>query len=306
MIAASTQTRTTVDPSSDVPRQGIIWLASYPKSGNTWFRIFLHNLLWPSDEPTSLAGIGFPIASCRDAFDDLAGIDSSDMTHDEIDLLRPRIYEQIVAEAERFPIFMKNHDAYTYLPNGEPMMSRRATVGAIYFIRNPLDVAVSFAYHSGHENFDRTIQGMGKSTNAFSPFNDRLHTQLRQKLLGWSGHVSSWVDQQDIPVHPMPYEDMKAKPLETFTAAVRFAGLEHSEEDIEIALEKSRFESLQEMEREDGFREKAPRCSSFFRKGQVGSWREKLNQKQAERIVADHGELMRRYGYVTEGEHPAI
>ena len=100
------------------PRRGIIWLASYPKSGNTWLRIFLRNLLSGEDGPAALDEIGFTIASSRALFDDLSGIDSSDMTHDEIDRLRPRVYEQIVDRAEELPVFMRTHDAYTYLPKG--------------------------------------------------------------------------------------------------------------------------------------------------------------------------------------------
>src|SRR5687768_11035432 len=103
---------------------GIVWLASYPKSGNTWFRIFLRSLLSEPEEDLSLDGVGFLIASCRQMFDDLSGIDSSDLTHDEIDLLRPRVYEQLAEQSPKRPLFMKTHDAWTRLPNGEPLLSR--------------------------------------------------------------------------------------------------------------------------------------------------------------------------------------
>jgi hypothetical protein len=280
------------------PRQGIVWLASYPKSGNTWFRIFLSNLLSCRDEPVTLRGIGWSIASARDVFDDLAGIDSSDLSHEEIDWYRRRVYEQIATEANEFPIFMKTHDAYTYLDDGEPMLSRKATAAAIYFVRNPLDVAVSLAYHSGHENFDRAIAEMSsREWGHFCHAKERLTNQLRQLMFGWSGHVESWL-AADAAVHVMRYEDMKAHPHETFAGAVRFAGLQHTDEEVEVALQKARFENLQKMEQEDGFREKAPNCKAFFRKGSVGSWREKLKEQQVDRIIADHGELMRRFGYL--------
>ena len=135
-------------------RQGIIWLASYPKSGNTWFRFFLRALL----NENETRGCEMGMASSREVFDDYTGICSSDLTNDEIDSLRPGVYEQVVADAEKLPIFAKTHDACTNLADGEPMLSRKATAGAIYLIRNPLDVAVSFAYHSGHENFSQMPQ----------------------------------------------------------------------------------------------------------------------------------------------------
>jgi hypothetical protein len=118
-------------------------------------------------------------------------------------------------------------------------------------------------------------------------------------MFGWSGHAESWL-AADAAVHVMRYEDMKTKPLETFFAAVRFAGLGHTEEDIQVALEKTRFENLQKMEQEDGFCEKTPHCAAFFRKGSVGSWREKLNEEQVARIIADHGERMRQFGYLDD------
>lgn len=280
------------------PRKGITWLASYPKSGNTWFRIFLKNLMAGADEPAKLQGIGCSIASARAVFDNIAGIDSSEMSHDEIDWYRPRVYEQLVAENDQFPMFMKTHDAWSLLPGGQPVLSAKATVGAIYFVRNPLDVAVSFAYHSGHEDFDQTIAQMGsRETGHFCHGNRRLANQLRQLMFGWSGHVESWM-QSDANVHVMRYEDMKADPLKTFSEAVSFAGLEKTEEEIDAALDKARFENLQKMEQEDGFREKTVGSNAFFRKGKVGSWREKLNGKQVQKIIDDHGTLMRQLGYL--------
>jgi len=280
------------------PRRGIIWLASYPKSGNTWFRIFLRNLLSGDDGPAALDEIGFAIASSRAVLDDLSGIDSSDMTHDEIDQLRPRVYEQIVDRAEEFPIFMKTHDAYTYLPDGQPLLSRTATAGAIYFLRNPLDVAVSLANHVGRTDFDRTIKRMGSSTRSSAAENGSLNAHfVRERRLDWSGHVRSWLTA-DVPRCVMRYEDMVARPLETFTAAVRFAGLDYSQQQIQHALDHCRFEKLQQMERENGFRERLAGCKTFFRRGKAGTWREELSPEQVERIIADHGELMQRFGYL--------
>ncbi|HJX72016.1 MAG TPA: hypothetical protein VJ346_08695, partial [Bacteroidales bacterium] len=68
----------------------IVWLASYPKSGNTWFRIFLTNLLNHTNEPVDINNL-YPstIASSRSLFDEATGLESSDLTLDEIELLRP-------------------------------------------------------------------------------------------------------------------------------------------------------------------------------------------------------------------------
>jgi aryl sulfotransferase len=275
----------------------IIWLASYPKSGNTWFRVFLTNLRGEEDVPAQINKLNStPIASARDIFDDAVGIESSDLTMDEIDRLRPEIYEHIAANADE-TLFMKVHDAYTYVDKNTPLFPKKATLGAIYFIRNPLDVAVSFAHHSDWD-YDTAISRMADERYAFYGRPSRLDNQLRQRLLSWSGHVLSWVDESGLPVCVLRYEDMKQRPAETFGRAVMFSGLEYTKEQIARALDLSSFEELQRQEKESGFREKSPSSDLFFRKGEVGSWRGELTEKQARQIVNDHREVMRRFGYL--------
>ena len=104
-----------------------IWLASYPKSGNTWFRMLVANLS-AKDKPVDINDLPERggIASARPPFDHLLLIDSSLLTHDEIDCLRPRVYEELArgsqddeydAQADEPPVrFVKAHDAYTLTP----------------------------------------------------------------------------------------------------------------------------------------------------------------------------------------------
>jgi aryl sulfotransferase len=277
----------------------IIWLASYPKSGNTWFRVFLTNLLLDGDVPASINELeSTPIASARSIFDENMGFEASDLSEDEIDRLRPELYTHLAQNLNE-PLFMKIHDAYTETADNTPLIPGEATSCALYFIRNPLDVAVSFAHHSGWD-YDTSINHMADDAFAFCRRPDRLHTQLRQKLLSWSGHALSWIDRAPFPVCLLRYEDMKSQPLETFTKAVRFAGLPHSCEQIEKALGFSSFDVVQQQEEAEGFHEKSPSSSRFFRKGKIGSWREELNDDQARRIVEDHRECMARFGYLDE------
>ena len=63
----------------------IVWLASYPKSGNTWFRVFLSNLLSKANQPVDINNLfAAPIASNRQLFDEATGLSSSDLTADEM------------------------------------------------------------------------------------------------------------------------------------------------------------------------------------------------------------------------------
>jgi hypothetical protein len=276
----------------------IIWLASYPKSGNTWLRIFLTNFWNDTDEPVDINDLRTDRgASNREQFDDAVGVESSDLTPDEIDCLQPDMYRQIAEERDR-TLFIKIHDALTYTSEGRLHIPEDVTTGAIYLIRNPLDVAVSFAHHSG-ASIDRTIARMVNESHALSPNFLCLDNQLRQQLLSWGGHVLSWVDAPGIRVFPVRYEDMQFKPLETFILLVRFAGLPVDTDRIQKAIELSSFQRVQQQERDHGFQERHPRAESFFRRGKVGSWREVLTPEQVNRIIEDHYDVMRRFGYLT-------
>ena len=282
-------------------QQKIVWLASYPKSGNTWFRIFLTNLLRDQDKPANINELHrTPIASSRSMFDEVSGLPSSDLTPEEIDTLRPEIYRQIASDSGE-TVFHKVHDAYRLLPNGDPLFPPEITRAVIYFIRNPLDVAISFAHHSG-TTIDRMIEGMNNPTYTFCSKNTRLHNQLRQQLSTWSGHVKSWTDQKNMPVIILKYENMLKNPLDTFKKAVSFVNLEVSDKKIEKSLCFSRLEELQKQEEKNGFREKSPGSASFFRKGTTGEWKTVLTKQQMKSLVEVHVDTMKKYGYWPERE----
>lgn len=286
--------------------KGIVWLASYPKSGNTWFRTFLTNFLRDGDQPANINALdGGPIASARLPFDEAVGYDSGEMTFDEIDALRPEVYLR-QAQLAKETMFCKIHDAYTFLPDGRALIPPEATACALYFVRNPLDVAVSFAHHGGHDRFDRTIRQMAREDYSFCEVDATEPNQLRQKLLSWSGHVQSWMNAPGIRVQVIRYEDMKLRPEETFTAAVRFAGLPDDARRVAKAIRFSDFSESQKQEAASGFGEKMPHAKSFFRKGQTGSWRESLTPEQAAKIMVDHREVMLQLGYLDATGEPVF
>ena len=118
-------------------------------------------------------------------------------------------------------LYHKIHDAWIRLPGGEPLIPADVTRAVIYIIRNPLDVAVSFAHHL-HTSIDKTIDIMNNPEYAFCDRRDRLANQLRQRLLTWSGHVKSWVDESGLRVWVMRYEDMSAQPESYIYKSYRF------------------------------------------------------------------------------------
>lgn len=275
---------------------GIVWLASYPKSGNTWFRVFLSNLLQEQETPVDINRLPFKRASLRYDLDRMAGLKTGHLTAAEIQALRPAIYTYRAKRSQE-TLFWKLHDTCMTVASGDLLVSERATQAVLYFIRNPLDVCVSFAHHSGW-SIEKTIQRMTDGNYHLGPSDGALGPYVAVHIGSWDQHVQSWADEARVPVHIVRYEDMHQTPVETFGAAVRFAGLAPSTQEIKDALARSRFDALKQQEQEDGFLEKARVSASFFRKGRVGSWREYLTPHQVERLIQNHGKVMRRFGYL--------
>ncbi len=282
----------------------IFWLASYPKSGNTWVRAFLTNLLKEEGKHFDINNmIGGPIASSRNLVDDYTGMESTDFSVNEIEELRPDSLSFFAQNLEKDKWFMKIHDAYTLLPDGRPLVPADISLGALYLVRNPLDVAISFANHHGI-SLNKMIPLMAKSTYALSDSFKGIRKQLKQKLLTWGEHYESWAKQQAIPVLVIRYEDMKAEPLKTFRKIVDFFNLDKTNEQIQEALHACEFDKLKKAEQKTGFTEKNKSGGAFFHKGKTGSWREELSPEQVEILLHDHKKVMLNLNYLNENGQP--
>ncbi len=275
---------------------GIYWLASYPKSGNTWLRIVLHNFIQNCHQPTDINQISDELmAGSRLWLDQILGFDTSELDFTELERLRPAAYRW--SQHSKKVSYHKIHDAYSYTDNGEPLVSNEATLGALYIMRNPLDVAISFAHHR-RCSIDRAIEMMGDHDYTLSQTQEQLLPQVPQKLFSWSEHVLSWCEAPDLNCLLIRYEDMLSHPMATFTRALRFLKLPDDPERTAKAIRLSRFEGLAQQEQERGFNEKRPEVECFFRKGISGEWRNVLTPQQVSKICRDHGEVMRHFGYL--------
>lgn len=278
---------------------GITWLASYPSSGNTWVRIFLANLLRGAAAPVGINTLREAAnAASRSWFDAHAAVDSSDLTSGEIDEWRSAVYK-IVGATATGPYFLKIHDALRITPSGETLISRNGTRSAVYIIRNPLDVAAAFAHHRDRP-IDVIIRIMNDPEFVLGVGHSGLMPQLPQHLGSWRDHVRSWVDAPDLDVHVVRYEDMKARPHETFGKLAAFCELSPSADELDRAIRFSDFNELRRQEEAEGFRERSRRARRFFRRGVAGSWRDELTAHQAAEIVRTHGEVMKRFGYLDD------
>jgi aryl sulfotransferase len=281
---------------------GLVWIASYPKSGNTWMRILLSNLLAGLDGPEDINNLTLSaeIAGSRALFEDQTLIDSHLLRAGEIEALRPAVHDAYAASRSS-ATFSKVHDAWTCLPDGRPQLGRLARA-ALYIVRDPRDVAVSYAAFQGC-SVDKAITQMDSADEFLGPSN----AQLRQHLGDWSAHVRGWLDQTMVPVHLLRYEDLLADTAGEFRRALAFLGAQSSgdaqalDPAIARAVRHADFGELRRQEQAQGFRERSLRQRAlghdFFRQGRSGAWREQLSQEQAGRIESAHAATMAGLGY---------
>lgn len=275
----------------------LIWLASYPKSGNTWMRIFLLNLLRDRDEPLDINRMGAmsPTDSSRGWYEPLARAPLEDLPIEELAKLRPQGHRRI-RELRPDPILVKTHNFFGSW-HGIPLHTPEVSAGAIYVVRNPLDVVLSAQHHFGAPDVDHSIAFLA---------NEGAGTKLTEGLMpelyrSWSGHVRSWTERPSPKILVVRYEDLLSAPESQFTRVARFLGIRADAEKIARAVRFASFDRLQRQEGESGFAEKSNKAESFFRVGKTGQWRDVLTPEQVARIVADHREQMARFNYIPDG-----
>ncbi len=271
----------------------IIWLASYPKSGNTWLRAFLHNLLRNPPEGYDINQLtDFTIGdSSVNWYAPLIGRAPGDWTVEEVAKVRRQAHE---AMTRAYPdnVFVKTHNALV-ADSHAPMITLEFTAGAIYVVRNPLDVAISYSHHLG-KTIDQTIAIL----NSLKSGNPNTMKNVYQRLRTWSEHVTSWTARPHPGLHVIRYEDMLTQPERAFGGVAAFLGLTPPRQRLLRAIEQSGFAELRKREEEQGFRERSEFAEHFFREGRAGQWREVLSQAQVQRIVEAHRPMMRRFRYL--------
>jgi len=272
----------------------ILWLASYPKSGNTWLRLFLFNYLFDLDAPAPINQahrIG-PADVTAALYRALAkGRPFDPMDAQGALALRPKVLAAHAATGASVN-FMKTHNANITL-QGTPLIPVPLTRGALYIIRDPLDMALSFAHHY-KVSHDHLVKALNSADHTTTPD----ETVVPQYLGGWSKHVRSWERARGFPTQVIRYEDMSADPHAAFAAALTFIGAPVDDARLDKAIRFSSFDEASKQETEHGFVEKPKNAARFFRSGKTGEGREGLPAEVIRQIERDHEAVMRRHGYL--------
>ena len=276
----------------------ITWIASYPKSGNTWMKLFLKSYF--SSEKKS-----FSINSKSDDFFNVETFPVSKKFNElNIDyknfanIAKNWINMQSLINLNNKNNYIKTHNAMCSI-NNHDFTDNENTLGAIYIVRDPRDIAVSYSAFLDLK-LDETIDFM------LSPscFEEDIFENVRYKksIMGnWAYHYKSWKNYNAREVIIIKYEDMLNDPKMTFLKVLSFLNkidnVKINKQKMTKAIDQTTFKNLQELEEKEGFDEN-PSNRSFFRKGKKGEWKKILDKNQQQRIEKEFKNEMKELGYL--------
>lgn len=259
---------------SGQPDGDITWIASYPKSGNTWVRFIVAALLRGGEVPDSAT----------------------------MEALVPDVHRSGLPPPREEGWTLKTH--WMYDPTATCFARSRR---AIHILRNPLDVFASgFDYGEGDDPAERD-----RALTEFLQLGGFARC-MDLGMGNWEQHLASWTEAaRRMPVLRLRYEELLTAPEEGIRDIARFLGLEATAAQVARIAEATSFAALRRLEERElaegreGFflterREKRRADFRFLRRGGVGRHRERLEPERIERLLTRFGSAMERAGYRRE------
>jgi hypothetical protein len=278
----------------------ILWLASFPKSGNTWARALLANYIAGSEAGVDINKL--PTFALADsgiwAYERAAGRKLPDATLEDIMPLKPKAHAAI-ANINQNLVFAKTHSALRVL-HGVPTITPDVTAGAVYILRNPLDIVLSYADHYGLSHTD-TVDAISSKNLITMGRADRAPEYLGN----WSAHVRGWTRAPGLVRTVLRYEDMQADAGKALRQILNMLRQPIDEAKILQAVRNSTFDALQSQEALKGFNEKSRNQKRFFRAGTAGQWRTELAPDLVTSIIEQHRDVMTEFGYLDADDNPS-
>ncbi len=260
--------------------QRVIWLASYPKSGNTWLRNLLAQYFMPEGKAPDINNLRqFTTGDTRrDFYEAAAGEPFVNKSVEEWLNIRPKALRLIAASRPNHH-FVKTHCmAVRYMR--QDLIPSEVTAAAIYVMRNPFDVVLSYARHLS-KDIDTTIDVMTNPDMIVGLPENGIYDALGS----WDNNVETWTTAEGLSHYVVRYEDLLAKPAKTMRGLLgNFLKVPVDSPKLARAIKASSFNAMKAFEDKHGFFEKPKDMKSFFAKGQAGVWRDELTPAQVERL----------------------
>jgi len=289
----------------------IFWLASYPKSGNTLLRIILTSLFFTENGVFNLKLLEairqfestYNVYKIKDYIGkDIYKLNDLSIFYKYLLKMQEKKYLNFKEDFK----FFKTHSG-NFNINNNFFTSEENIRGVIYVIRDPRDVCISWANHTG-QTYEQSIDFMINESQAIqwtkgnnNLFNDYNIPKLF--LSSWDKHVISWTSNNwRFPFLIIRFEDMVYKKRETIRIIANFFtdkyGFKFHNLDDKILniLKTTSFKNLEKEELKDGFAE-APRGKKFFKTGTQKQWLKKLNKNQIFKLEEKFKIVMNKFNY---------
>ena len=258
----------------------IIWLASYPKSGNTWIRLFLNSLLFSKDKSIDINNIIIKQFPLRKNFDGIT-LDIDTVSG----FVKNCEYAQTRINLDNKIKFFKTHNAFW--KSGEySFTNKKNTLGIIYIVRDPRNIITSIKNHYSFNNYDEALEFLKDEKTIIGLKNSTAEMDLPTIVSSWKNHFNSW-KKLNCNYLLIKYENLLDQPLKEFFKITSFlnkiSNFNFNEKNIYKSIENSNFINLKKKEKLYGFNEasknKLNKKINFFNLGPDNDYKKLLDNK---------------------------
>ena len=270
----------------------IIWIASYPKSGNTWMRALLSTYLYYKGDKFDLKNLAkIPNFIADKYFQPIVNLE---LIKDSLKISEYWNAAQTRINLQGEERIFKTHTACVAL-NNISFTNETNTAGYVYLVRDPRAVVCSMAAHS-NTKIESTVKNL---------FDDRMtgyngKNNLAEFTSSWKVNYNSWKRKKKFSGIIIKYEDLVDNTEKEFKKTLSFLkdklNLELDDEHIKQTVKLCNFSKLRKEEDEKGFEE--AKNGKFFRKGKKDSWKEELNTNLKNEIEKNLKTEMQELGYL--------
>ena len=258
----------------------IIWLASYPKSGNTWVRLFLDSLLFKQDGSVNINDIGIKQFPLRGDFTGL-----TDKIDNENEFVKNCNLAQTKINLDNEIKFLKTHHALW--KNGNyAFTDLENTLGVIHIIRDPRNVITSVLKHFNRDSYVHALEFMKDPLQCIGIKGGKNGHDLMTIISSWGNHYSSWKKFKKNNLL-LKYENLINNPEKEFVKLCNFiehvSDLKFEKKLILKVIENCDFNNLKKQEASSGFLEGTTNKNNvkdkFFNLGPENNWKKLLNKE---------------------------
>ena len=281
----------------------IFWIASYPKSGNTWLRSLLSSYYYSQDgffDQELLIQIGqFPEKKYFAGFD----YDSSIIT----DTSKFWISAQDKINQDKKFRFFKTHNVLGSI-NGNKFTDLKNTVGCVYIIRDPRNVVTSLKNHYEIKD-EEALKFMINEKKFIYDYQSKNDYGDFQFISSWEKNYKSWISQKNFPIKYIRYEDLYNQTFNIFKEIIEFIDkIKNSNNKFDIRKAKNSihncsFNVMKNIEKKEGFLESIlskneSKKIPFFHLGPKNDWQDIFDENYQKKLNTIFNKNLKELRYV--------